>query len=751
MTGQRTGNLLLASAAFLMSVELGFPGTASGRSKGWSGKDLRRVHTLYVSPPWAENRGKNFDPRKYVRDLKTAGAGTIEFYLKDHHGNAYFKTAVGNFDGKDLLTPLVEESHAQGMNFVAYYSVGWDNWAFHNHPEWRPESPKETTRIDLFLSVDVQSGYLDYMLQHLKDIAAAPVDGWFLDVCCGGPAYGNSTAESQRRIYETIKHLRPNSLVTWNSAGGMDEELNKYSDFSSMEGWRPEAQSFVSRFMRRLDKPFTVESPGSYLGWAGWALKPAALLQLEGAVVSANGGALAVGLNPFADGTINPAEVTNLGTLWKFIQEREEYFINTKPAAEIGILSPSGSKTWWTESWWLAMQGLHEALLDYQIDFGVARAQSDFEKYSLLILPADGKLSGAELERVIRFVEKGGKLLALGRSFAGLEKVLGIEVQGYGELPYTAAYAALKAPELKRNIPDYPVLIRGGAIRTKATTGTSLAKVINPIAEYTPHTFFGWSYPGPRGLGANPPGEETGYDMIVKNRYGQGAAIYVAGLLSEDLGSTVAGQHNAATWLKQLVANMVDMLLPDRLVVASAPPGIELVTNWQANRLVVSLINYYAALPGRFSVGDDRIAKATGITLRVNEARVGKPARVFMQPGNRDLTWERKDGCLEITVPDFLIHAFVVVESHSAPAFLRRDNFELRKSPILVPDVHFVKQLYDARGGYRGELRRPGVALAGRGPSWDDFGKKKSILLDAYRPSRLPMSIDPVLLLEVRK
>lgn len=67
------------------------------------------------------------------------------------------------------------------------------------------------------------------------------------------------------------------------------------------------------------------------------------------------------------------------------------------------------------------------------------------------------------------------------------------------------------------------------------------------------------------------------------------------------------------------------------------------------------------------------------------------------------------------------------------------DSFELRKSPTLVTDQHLEKKLYDAKGGYRGELK---------GKGWDDFGKEKAILLDAYLPDPLPMPQDWVLVLD---
>jgi hypothetical protein len=76
------------------------------------------------------------------------------------------------------------------------------------------------------------------------------------------------------------------------------------------------------------------------------------------------------------------------------------------------------------------------------------------------------------------------------------------------------------------------------------------------------------------------------------------------------------------------------------------------------------------------------------------------------------------------------------------PAPQNYGNFEVRKSPVLVTDDHLEKKLYDAQGGYRGELK---------GKGWDDFGKEKAILLDAYLPDPLPMPQDWVLVLEASK
>lgn len=70
------------------------------------------------------------------------------------------------------------------------------------------------------------------------------------------------------------------------------------------------------------------------------------------------------------------------------------------------------------------------------------------------------------------------------------------------------------------------------------------------------------------------------------------------------------------------------------------------------------------------------------------------------------------------------------------------DNFELRGSLAVPKDNGLDRKLYDAEGVYRGEIR---------GPRWDDYGRNKRLLLNAYRPERLPFLHDWVLVLEAKR
>lgn len=74
-------------------------------------------------------------------------------------------------------------------------------------------------------------------------------------------------------------------------------------------------------------------------------------------------------------------------------------------------------------------------------------------------------------------------------------------------------------------------------------------------------------------------------------------------------------------------------------------------------------------------------------------------------------------------------------------------RFELRESPTLLSDVSLERELYDAKGLHRGRLSGASHPIRREFAGWDGFGQKKHILLNAYRPERLPASGDWVLIL----
>jgi hypothetical protein len=81
----------------------------------------------------------------------------------------------------------------------------------------------------------------------------------------------------------------------------------------------------------------------------------------------------------------------------------------------------------------------------------------------------------------------------------------------------------------------------------------------------------------------------------------------------------------------------------------------------------------------------------------------------------------------------------------------RFDNFKLRQSSLSDPGTEVDRKLYDAAGKYRGEMVGPGLVIGGAFgtlPGWSDYGKQTIVLLDAYRPEKLPTPQDWLLVLD---
>ncbi|MHC5034321.1 MAG: alpha-L-fucosidase, partial [Planctomycetota bacterium] len=150
----------------------------------WFADHARKVHILYVSPDWAKRRGERFDPRRIADSLAEARADCVQFYCKDHHGVCYYPCSTGLPYEFDVIGPLVEACHDVGVKFMAYFSVGFDNYALGLHRDWIHVKPDgESWRMGPFYFACLGSPYGEFSLSQLDELMSSyPVDGVWLDI-----------------------------------------------------------------------------------------------------------------------------------------------------------------------------------------------------------------------------------------------------------------------------------------------------------------------------------------------------------------------------------------------------------------------------------------------------------------------------------------------------------------------------------------------------------------------------------------
>src|SRR5712692_4891179 len=149
----------------------------------WFGQSFRKVHILYVSPQWTKERGRAFDAGQYADSLAEAGVDCVELYTKDSHGTCYFPCSLGLPYPRDVLGELSPELHKRDIRLMAYFSVGFDNYALGLHPEWRAVNYLgDPQRFGPFYMACLNSPYADFALQQIHELVAGyAVDGYWLD------------------------------------------------------------------------------------------------------------------------------------------------------------------------------------------------------------------------------------------------------------------------------------------------------------------------------------------------------------------------------------------------------------------------------------------------------------------------------------------------------------------------------------------------------------------------------------------
>ena len=278
---------------------------------------FRRVHVLFTSPEWAKERGTYFDADRLIQSLIDANVNCIQLYAKDHWGYCYYNATQGIRFPIDILGAVLPKAHAEGIKVLAYFSVGFDEYALGRHPDWRAIDHQGLARRfrKLFAWVCLNTPYRKFALQQAEEIAANyDVDGFWVDiipVVTDGVTTGwnwpadhafeaaqypvpcycascrdrfreqfgrdipiNPTEEDRIISYQFlldsaaafIKEFRsivhkhhPDAIVMYN-AGGAPEDAIDDSDANCAEGLAPNHsyQSFSCRWAKSHGKPYEI-------------------------------------------------------------------------------------------------------------------------------------------------------------------------------------------------------------------------------------------------------------------------------------------------------------------------------------------------------------------------------------------------------------------------------------------------------------------------------------------------------------
>ena len=130
---------------------------------------------------------------QYENCFRKAGIDHAVVYCKDHWGTCYYPTQLGMSHPAisfDLVGEVGEMLHRIGAEFTAYYSVGFDEHAARNNPQWVARDPQgqmlrhpKLAPRPRWRRLCLETDYMEFMHEHLAEIFQRyDADSVFLDI-----------------------------------------------------------------------------------------------------------------------------------------------------------------------------------------------------------------------------------------------------------------------------------------------------------------------------------------------------------------------------------------------------------------------------------------------------------------------------------------------------------------------------------------------------------------------------------------
>lgn len=149
----------------------------------WYENSYRRCLVDMHIPDWDEQFFSQFDSKRYIEAMKTAGVDAAYVYANSCVGICNWPTKVGHhhngLHGRDIIKELTEGLAEAGIKPIVYINF-WSKWAYDNYPDWRCIDQKGRGTADYIWGQPgryghccMNSPYSDYVLEMVDELCTS--------------------------------------------------------------------------------------------------------------------------------------------------------------------------------------------------------------------------------------------------------------------------------------------------------------------------------------------------------------------------------------------------------------------------------------------------------------------------------------------------------------------------------------------------------------------------------------------------
>ena len=639
--------------------------------------NFRQVHLDFHTSEKIPGIGEKFDKKQFQNALIAGHVNSITIFAKCHHGWMYYPSKVGSIHPGlkfDLLKAQIEAAHEIGVKTPIYLSAGLDEQILHIHPEWRNQNKEHmfsNFAIPGYHLTCFNTPYLDLLLAQIKEVCENyDADGIFLDIvgvrqcCCDSclkemikrgmnpnsdedlTALGEEVyANYYKKVRETIDSVKPGLPVFHNGGhivqGRRDlAHANTHLELESLPtgGWGYDHFPMSARYVQNFGMEYLGMTGKFHTSWGEFGgFKHPNALRYEVALSAAHGAKCSIGDQLSPDGHMDMSTYDLIGKAYAELEEKEPWLDNVSPVCDIAVLSNEAMNG---ERLPDAEVGAGRILIEGKYQFSIVDKEVPLDGFKLLIL-ADNIVLDDEFEKRLKdFVNKGGKILASGKSAVSDGKFcfdFGSEYTGESE--YKPSY--IRPLIDNKNESDF--IMYTACQKIKATDGKVLAEAVVPYFNRTAEHFCSHQH--------TPSSGRVDGAGIVSGKDG----IYIAWNIFSDYAQK--GEFIA----KKTVMQCIDLLLGDEKVLVTNLGSMGVATLLeQKDRYIAHLLYAVPTKRGKNIEIIEDIYPVNDVELAVKVKENVK--RVYLAPQNTDVDFTVDNGYVKVKGIKVDCHQMVVFD-----------------------------------------------------------------------------------------
>lgn len=655
----------------------------------------RQIHLDFHTSEAIPHIGSDFNPEQFAEMLKEAHVDSITCFSRCHHGWLYYPSKEfperihPHLEQADLLGEQIRACKERNINVPVYLPLQWDHFSANENPGWLVldtqgrqvgNGPYEA---GFYRQLCLNTPYREIVLrQALEVLEMYPdCDGLFLDIInsrecsCSHCRRGmvqmgiDPMSKEGRRDYmrhvikefteyisSEIRKVNPNAGIYYNHSHIRLSHRDIISGFTHLEleslpggGWGYWDFPITIRYARTLGVPCIGQTGKFHTSWGDFnSLKTKAALEYECFRSLAFGAACSIGdqLDPL--GRLSESTYKLIGSVYKEVERKEPWCLNTEPVVEMAVLSPDRFEGTVNGSLSPDISGCTRMLQELGFQFNIIDEQEDFSKYRILIMPDNVTVDSIELaDKITCFKKTGGAVLSSFKS--GRDRTtneysyLDMGIRKTGEAPFCPDFI-IPEGELSTNLEpvDYVMYQRAECIEPKE--GTEVLSWVNkPYFNRTWEHFCSHQH--------SPSSYERAYPGIVKN---ENHIHFIHPVFT-------TYHEMDPLWCKTLVQNAISVLVPDQMVKHNGPSSLIVTVNKSISRdsYVIHLLHY---IPERRGANFDSIQDV--IPLYNLELAVKIPEafqNISLVPSEEKVVSKIKDGYLSFSIKEIYGHQMIEI------------------------------------------------------------------------------------------